>query len=241
MYDHSKELQMKIICLSAWKGSGKDTCADRLVEYGAVRVALADPLKDSVAKEYQIDRKSLDDPKTKESPLLNLPVEAKDGFSEMIANYMVREFRTWDGFPADVAHVRVNNGNFQTFINGWENVYWTPRALAILKGSTNRSVKSNFWVEKAFDKIDDLSGALAVVVTDLRYKSELNQFREQWGKDVVFVRINRFDSSPSTDPSERDLDDVVFDYEINNKGTLKELYDSLAVLIFKVCYSPSAD
>src|SRR5665213_2295924 len=87
-----------IICLSGFKQSGKDTCADYLIKnHKAIRVALADPLKDMVAEEYGIDRASLDDPNRKESPILTMPVEPKDGFSRMIAEFMVKEFRTAGG------------------------------------------------------------------------------------------------------------------------------------------------
>jgi hypothetical protein len=47
----------------------------------------------------------------------------------------------------------------------------------------------------------------------------------------MFVRINRFESSPSLDASERDLDRVAFDVVIENKTGLEDLrLKSLALL-----------
>ena len=37
------------------------------------------------------------------------------------------------------------------------------------------------------------------------------------------MRIDRYETSNSTDPSERDLDDFSFDMYLSNKGSLLEL------------------
>lgn len=202
-----------ILCLSGFKGSGKDALANYLIsKHNAVRVALADPLKDSVAQEFNIPRHYLDDPKFKESPILSMPVDPKDGFSRTISEFMRGEFRCQYG-------KRYGEGSIDSIM------YWTPRSLAILKGSTNRSVQSNYWTNKAFESIENtLKSKSFVVVTDLRYKSEMTQFKEKFGENVIFVRINRFKESPSQDPSERDLDDAVFDFYIDNTGTLDGAY-----------------
>lgn len=189
-----------LICLSAWKKSGKDSAADHLIKnMGFKRVSFADPLKDLVSELYGVDRASLDDQSRKELPLLNYPATPTDNFTKTIHDLMKTEFKMVDGQP-----------------------YWTPRALCILEGSTKRSADSAFWVKQALNKISpgDLS-----VIADMRYKSEAGQileWGEKVGEKVVLVRINRFEESPSTDPSERDLDDYPgFHYVINNKGTLE--------------------
>jgi hypothetical protein len=96
--------------------------------------------------------------------------------------------------------------------------YWTPRALAILVGSCMRSVNPNFWVEKALAQCQP--GGF-YVIADCRYKNEADTIKRTDAK-VITVRINRFDTSPSDDPSERDLDDYQFDKVINNKHSLEE-------------------
>jgi hypothetical protein len=212
-----------IVCLSGYKGSGKDMLADDLTKNGwFTRVALADPLKDSVAAEYGIDRTLLDNPKLKESPLLNLPVDPKDGFSLMIARFMVKEFRCSKGEQPLVFNEKNNKGDFSTEDGSpdYRTVYHTPRSLAILKGSVNRSVRSNYWTGKAFEEIEKhLKVERNVVITDIRYKSEIVQFKQKFGDQVKFIRINRFKECLSQDPSERDLDDHEFDFYIENTGT----------------------
>jgi hypothetical protein len=226
---------MGVICFSGWKGSGKDECAKYLIEnHNASRVALADPLKDSVAFEFSIARTSLDDPKLKESPILHLPVDPKDAYSKMIAEFLFREFRNKDGKqPTDFGYWnRAFQGTFSADEPG--QLYWTPRALAILKGSTNRSVTSSYWTEQAFGdmeaKLKENPNSL-ITVTDVRYRSELAQFKERFGDKVVFARVNRFNESPSQDPSERDLDGAKFDFYVDNTGSLSYLHGQLVAIL----------
>jgi hypothetical protein len=221
-----------LICFSGFKGSGKDSCANYLIQHhNAVRVAFADPLKDMVSAEYDVNRQHLDDPDFKEQPILDLPVEVKDGFTKILAEFMFKEFRTSKGkVPIGFEYYE---DKYYGVIEGTNEpiatrVYHTPRSLAILKGSTNRLVRSDFWVHKACDKINKyLAKGKLVALTDLRYKSEMEHLRDSFGKDVLFVRVNRFTKSQSNDPSENDLNDTVFDYTIDNTGTLEDTYKQL--------------
>lgn len=218
---------MKVLAISGWKGSGKDTLAAFLIEvHGATRVSFADPLKDMVAEEYGIDRASLDDPLRKEQPILTLPVDPKDAYSKMISEFLFKEFRTAkgkqvNGFIYEKEQFRgTTEQPFQ-----YVQLFWTPRALAILKGSTNRAVRSDYWVARAIQKMSSANGL--VVISDLRYKSELKQLKDVFGDRMATVRVERFDTSPSSDPSERDLDDASFDYRVNNRGTKEQAFEQL--------------
>jgi hypothetical protein len=231
---------MKVIAVSGWKGSGKDTLAAHLIDkFGAVRTSFADPLKDMVAEEYGIDRTSLDDPGRKERALLHLPVNPQDPYSRMIAEFLIKEFRTTQGIqPTDFTY---QNGDFYGVIGDISTgqtvrVYWTPRALAILKGSTNRSVRSNYWVKRAVEEVarKAADGFELHVISDLRYQSEMQQLKDTFGSDVVFVRVNRFEESPSKDPSERDLDNATFDFYVNNKGTKEEAFARMEDILRQV-------
>lgn len=209
---------MKIIALSGWKRSGKDTVAEMLAnEYGFYRYSFAAALKDLTAQQYVLPREWCDDPEYKEKPLLNMPVETKDDFGKMIHQFMRLEFRDQNG-------ARYGSGSPESIM------YWTPRALCILEGSVKRSAKSNYWVKRVIDQIN-LYTTGGHVITDLRYKSEVSQLKEAFGDDLITVRVDRFDSSPSTDPSERDLDNYDFDLTINNRGTLEQLTTQVNQLI----------
>lgn len=200
-----------IVGLSAWKKSGKDHAAELLIKnFGFKRLAFADVLKDMVAEQYGIDRKSLDDQNLKEKAISFLPVEPKDNFSKMVTDFMVREFaKGEDG-----------------------KLYWTPRALAILEGSVKRSVNSTYWVSRALSKMKEGD---KVVIADLRYRSEASQIREFADNNEIkslLVRINRFEDTLSTDPSERDMDNFDgFDSVVENKGTISEFESKILDIV----------
>lgn len=186
-----------VFAISGWKGSGKDTCAGRLVQnHGAKQISFAGPLKDLVSELFSVPREHLDSQLTKESPIEALPVDPKDGFSKNVTAFMQGELRTG---------------------------YWTPRALAILVGSCMRAADSNIWVKRAVNKMEP--GGV-YVISDLRYKSEADALKAT-GINVLTIRVNRFNESPSADPSERDLDDYPFDIVINNKFSLETLYSQV--------------
>lgn len=245
---------MKVIAISGWKRSGKDTAAEHLIkEYGFKRIAFADPLKDRVAEEFEIPRSHCDDPAFKEAPILHLPVLPKDAFSLTLSKFMAREFRSADGrTPMEL--VEDGSGgvlglmSYRSVFGAPDatQVYWTPRALCILKGSSNRTVRSDYWVKAAIDKAKNMAkpnkdlesiygegyGVYEnFVISDLRYKSELTQMKQAFGKDLVTVRVNRFDTCESQDPSERDLDNASFDVVLDNKGTLEEFIAKVEELI----------
>jgi hypothetical protein len=223
---------MKIVAVSGWKRSGKDTLCDYLTNHGATRVSFADPLKDMVSEEYGIPRADLDDQSKKEAPILSLPVDPQDAFTRAITQLMVREFRTADGrAPEDFDFscnegLLVNDGGIVIY----EPLFWTPRALAIFKGSGNRSVDPDYWTRQAINKIWTSQDGL-VVIPDLRFKSEVSQLKKVFGDDLTTVRINRFDRSPSTDASERDLDNAEFNHIIENRGTLEEFYAKIDTML----------
>lgn len=225
----------KVVALSGWKRSGKDSAVEYLVEnHGFKRQGFADALKDSVSKEFQISRNDLDNPATKERPLLDFPVEPKDEFTTMLHRFMVREFRTNGGYAPDTGYVKIENGKMQTWLfDKWEQLYQTPRSLAILKGSVNRSVQSDYWVTKVVENIYNNPFA-NFAISDLRYRSEVEQLRKSFGDSLTTIRIERFDTNPSTDPSENDLDDTKFDYVVKNKGTKEELFAQLKEIATKL-------
>jgi hypothetical protein len=228
------EKQAVIIAVSGWKRSGKDTAAEFLINnYGAKRLAFADPLKEGVAAEFGLTRAFIDDPATKEAPLLDMMVSPRDSYSRMIAEFMFKEFRTSDGkTPTSISYIE---GAFVGWVKSdppmrashFEPLYWTPRALCILKGSTMRSADADYWVKRAAAQAS--TGGL-YVISDLRYTNEANSLKAS-GAKVITVRINRFETSPSNDPSERDLDNYVFDYVIENKGSIADLNQAISALL----------
>ena len=217
----------RIIAISGWKKSGKDTAAERLIKnHSFERIAFADPLKVNVADQFGIPLSDTHNQDRKEAPYLNMRVEPKDDFSRLLARFLIKEFRFADGsIPRD--HTMVEGqfyGINQKF--NMEPVYWTPRALCILEGSTKRTVDSDYWVKQAVLKAADGG---SYVIADLRYKSELSGLKMALSPDdkLITVRVNRFETTESTDPSERDLDNAEFDIVINNKESLQAFLNTI--------------
>jgi len=242
---------MLIIALSGWAKSGKDTAAKILIsDYGFSRVAFADPLKNTVAQQFDLERQSLDDQALKEAPLLDMMVEPRDPFTRMIAEFMHKEFRTKTGKQcdsfyyhynsediADASFLGVMSGPDETgeLVQWMEPLYWTRRALMMVEGSSKRSTNPNYWVDRAIKTARSQNKEL-VVISDLRYKNEIYAMKMALGNDdeLVTVRINRFENSPSSDPSERDLDDAEFDLYIENRGSIDEFYKNVNEFAKKV-------
>lgn len=227
---------MKIIAISGYKRSGKDTSAEILVnDHGFMRVAFADILKDMVSKEYGIPREHCDHPEFKEAPIIHLPVTPKDEFSLMLCKYMVKEFRDINGRMPAEAYVDASGALLGIIGRHAAQLYWTPRALCILKGSSNRAVTSQYWTEQTINKINnkiDSSNKLpeGFVISDLRYRSEIEQLKLAFGKDLITVRINR-STNFSSDPSEIDLLNFKFDAIIDNYGSIEDLKNSIKQIL----------
>lgn len=194
---------MRVIAISGWKGSGKDTAADFLCKnYNYNRLSFAAPLKDMVAKTYNVPREDLDNPTKKEMPLVNYPAIPTDSFGEKV-HLMLRD--------------ELKHG------------YWTPRALCILEGSMKRAVYSNFWVKAVAEKVLN-NPDKKYVISDLRFKSEADTLRLLLNDALKTIRINRWEFIDTSDPSERDLDDYKFDYYIQNKGKMGNFENQLSLV-----------
>lgn len=205
---------MKIVAVSGWKNSGKDMVADYLVrEHGFKRVGFADSLKDMVADDYDLDRQSLDDRKSKEAPLAHMSVCGADSFGKNIQTSMFREFRGPKGeIPTAAAYDQSGNMLGNTFEQRFP-LYWTRRALCILEGSIKRTSDSNYWVKRT---VSGMKPGGKYVISDVRFQSELNALFTFAPNSVIAVRVERFPDSPSQDPSERNLDEFPFPHRINN-------------------------
>lgn len=188
-----------VVAMSGWRSSGKDTTADYLVaQHGFQKLSFAAKLKDMVSNTYGVPREDLDSPTKKEMPLVSLPVIPTDRFTETVHTLLRSELQSG---------------------------YWTPRALCILEGSIKRSVYSNFWVRTVAAEIMN-NPEQSYVISDMRYLSEVDTLK-MLIPNIRTVRVNRFDSIATEDPSERDLDNYVFDVTLTNTGVKELLYDQI--------------
>lgn len=195
----------KLVALSGWRGSGKDTVGDFLCrEYGFQKISFAASLKDLVSELYDVPRHYMDDREFKEAPLSKYPVINTDAFT---------------GTMQDLLKSELSSG------------FWTPRALCILEGSTKRSVYSNYWVSRA---VRNMSPAFDYVISDMRYKSEADTLTMLMGSNFQLSkwRIERLDTVDTLDASERDLDDYNgFTHRIDNRSTTNDLFERVDFII----------
>lgn len=206
---------MKIVAVSGWKRSGKDMVSEFLTKnQGFKRLAFADRLKDMAAEQYGIPRADFDDPTTKEAPIFTMPVAPEDAFSRAVNELIWTHFR--DQLGQKPTQFKIENSRGYGLVGpDWKPMFHTPRSVAVFEGSGKRSMQSNYWVKRAVGSADPEG---LYVISDLRFKSEIRQLIEVAGEEnVTTLRIERFESTTDTDPSERDLDDYPFDFKINNK------------------------
>ena len=224
---------MNVVALSGWKGSGKDLVAEYLVEkYGFSRVAFADPLKDTVSAQFNIDRKSIDNRFIKESAILSLPVDPKDSYSRNLSGFLLGEFVFEDDTKLASGDLellsRMGDSKFDYIKLTYGQLYWTRRALCILEGSTKRTADPEYWIKQACLQMK--SGG-RYVVSDARFTNEILTLAQLLPNALTTVRIDRFKESSSSDPSERDLDDFPFPFIINNKitenKTIEDVYSQV--------------
>lgn len=102
----------------------------------------------------------------------------------------------------------------------------TPREILQAMGQFYRSINVNFWVDKCINKV---SLDKNYVITDVRRDNEYYAIKNINGK---IIRINRDNIlrgyiSNSEDISETDLVNHDFDLNIENNGTLINLYNKL--------------
>ena len=192
---------MRVIALSGWAGSGKDTVGQWLVDNrGFVRLSFADELKRMVSSQYNIPLEFFHDRELKDQPMMH--VVRTDSSSAAIQDMFKGVLSNLHGIEA-----------------------WTPRSLLILEASVKRAVDTNFWAKRVSSVIKN-SNLKNVVITDLRYLSEIECLKEE-GIGAVSVRVNRLESPASDDASENDLNDYDFDMVIDNTGTLTDLEEKL--------------
>ena len=107
-----------------------------------------------------------------------------------------------------------------------ERKFWTPREIMQEFGGFYRRMRNDYWVYN-LDKSMKAKGHEDVTITDVRHINECEYVKNNQG---VLIRVVRPDAGyihGMNHESETALDSVpdnYFDIEINNHGTLEDLY-----------------
>ena len=154
---------------------------------------------------------------------------AKSGKDEvaslLVERYGFRRFALADALKDEVAVVYgLPRASLNTQI-GKEALFGDRKVRNILigHGSMRRAEDLGYWVKSIIRGIEQ-SKADRIVVSDWRYANEFNLIQSHFtGATLARWRINRFETSPVDDASERQLDEVSFDFVISNRSSLEDL------------------
>ena len=193
-----------IIGICGFKGSGKDTMGDYLVKNkGFIKLSFADTLKDITAQLFNWDRNML------------------EGDTIDSRNLREKEDKWWSeklGFKV------------------------TPRIMLQKMGTDimRNNLHNDIWkiiVERKIFENKDKN----IVITDCRFINEMDMVKKYNGK---IIRIHRFQPKWYKDYKTKNINlpnnihqseiewiKYNFDNEINNSGSLKELYDNIEKIL----------
>lgn len=133
---------------------------------------------------------------------------------------MVEVFLIDLGYPLSKVHRMVHEDLKEQVI---PEIGKTTRDLMVSLGTKwgRNEVHPNIWVNIA---TTNLTKGILHISDDIRYQNEYTAFREAGFK---IVRINNPRVALVESVSEGNLEDCVFDYKIENDGTLDDLYSKL--------------
>jgi hypothetical protein len=210
----------------------------------------ADALKDIICILIGCTREQLEDRKFKETLL------GEDWIRYAYANGFDKQYRNGKEVATVMNSESCTKERYEAerSIN-WETAYkyeWTPRSLLQYIGTDlfRDKILDNIWINALFskyiDKADRTSeGILSKkpiypkwIIPDLRFPNELQAIKNRGG---ITIRVNRAlykkgepnDIFKKEHPSETALDDVTFDYTINNNGSIQELINQVKIILTK--------
>lgn len=212
----------KVVGLLGVKGSGKDTCAQYLIDMaGFRRIGFADALYQEVADAFGVTVAFLGNRNTKETPLAELALnQCNDkGFKQCVAEEM-----GWQGVtPALLAQPQ------------------SPRFVLQLWGTEYRRRRGvdSYWLDQVAVAIE-AHPLDSFVVTDVRFLNEFNFIGQRGGMRVRIRRpeleareaAERAKNGRAAHPSETELLGEAADVEIFNiEGRPESLRDGILAAV----------
>jgi len=194
-----------LIAISGRARAGKDTFADFLLEEfkgtEIIKIAYADELKRRLMEDFDLsweqvygDLKEVEDKR--------YPRPSRGGISPAAVRYDSHDRRAAKLPP----------------------YYWTPREIMQFMGTDcYRAIDDNFWVKQLFKTLSK-DGKKNAVISDCRFRSEVDAVLERGGYHVRIYRRDADKIHNSNHASETSLDDYEnVDFSINNYRTLEDL------------------
>lgn len=123
-------------------------------------------------------------------------------------------------------------GDKKDYIDEYWNI--TPREIFqfvgtdLFRNQMNKLIPigENIWT-KVLEKELLSNNLTKYVITDVRFKNEAQMIKNNGG---FLIKINRKTNEQDSHISETELNDISYDYEINNNSSLEDLYDNFDLL-----------
>ena len=217
----------------------------------------ADKLKDIVCLILNCSRKQLEDRVFKEAPV------GEEWIKFKVVRTKITKFERIDevfyfSTIEEANKFKLNNLNYDYF-GEIEKVEMTPRLMLQLLGTNcgRDIIHPDIWVNSLMaeyksklsssNPVDDLDWEPRFIypnwiITDTRFENELESVKKRNG---ITIRVNRsFNHKMGSKEigtinltpihsSETALDNEVFDYEINNEGTISDLIDKIRIILIE--------
>lgn len=118
---------------------------------------------------------------------------------------------------------------------GWDYAKTTyPEVRRLLQdvGQAMRERDPDHWVSVTRRTVDaGLSWNMPIVVTDVRYRNELDMLTQRGFRSVRIIRPGAGAGGvAASHPSETALDDVDTDFEVSNAGSLEDLHQHITTI-----------
>lgn len=210
----------RVVAFCGFKGSGKDTAADHLVEeYGYTKISLAYPLKAACKSIFDFSDEAL--------------WGASQFREEPDSRYVFAGKNPVDGTPLTKVARDVHHYWLRESDGEWFPQFVSPRvALQTLGTEWGRRLYENIWLDACLNHIRR-TGNDKHTISDVRFRNELDGVRSAGGVVVRLLRGER----QSSHPSELEMESIPledFNFVVANTGTKEYLFDCLDDVLHEV-------
>jgi len=223
---------MKIVAFVGPKGSGKDTCADILInnKKAISKLSFAGPLKEICCKVFGLTQDQVNLPELKDKELDN-PVVLNKRNLRLLKSELIK-------YVSEVQQgVYIYNIDRITISDFEGRVYKTPREVLQQIGAEfiRAKVHPHWHILAAFgdNVLKRLDKEGTYCVTDVRFENELEFLRDKFKDNLKSFYINRQESEDKLSNAKHSSEVTVselrkmVDSEINNNGDIKSLTEML--------------
>lgn len=151
------------------------------------------------------------------------PVKFAGALKEMLKAYFL-----YVGVPAHEIDLLIE-GDYKEMICGrlcGQSPRWAMQTLGTEWG--RNLIGDSLWVDACLDRCHLLMGRSPVVVTDVRFENEVAGLQGIGGK---IIRITRPGTATDAHESERLIDTLPADFEIENNSTIDKLHENVLKIV----------